>query len=323
VAVTTNPSLLALDADTYQRHPLHDDDRAWPETNCYVDLWIELLHALEFDAVAPLAFLLSSDFDGEQWEFFKYPPEDLRSLYGFEVREFNVWRSLEQQIEEHLRLGHLMTIEADSWFLPDTAGVSYQLGHQKSTIGPAMIDTVTRRMGYFHNRGYYVVSGADYEGVLRTDALPSVLPPYAEVISLDRLQRPDPVTLRSRVDVLISQHLERRPTSNPVQRMAARICADTAWLQAASDDTFHGYAFGTLRQCGAWADTLSTFVGWLGREDLTTSAAAFAALSSTAKTCQFKLARLATGRATDLSGLFASMSQSWDDGFAPLVAAYG
>lgn len=321
--MTISPSVLSLDADTYQRHPLHDDDRAWPETNCYVDLWIELLHALGLDAIAPLAFLLSSDFDGEQWEFFKYPPEDLRALYGFEVREFNVWRPLEQQIEEHLRLGHLMTIEADSWFLPDTAGVSYQLGHQKSTIGPAMIDAATKRMGYFHNRGYYIVSGADYDGVLRTDAPPSMLPPYAEIISVDRLVHPDQPRMRALVDVLVGEHLERRPTSNPVDRMAARITADTAWLQAAADETFHGYAFGTLRQCGAWADTLSTFVQWLGCEDLAGSAAAFAALSSTAKTCQFKLARLAGGRATDLSGLFASMSQSWDEGYAPLLAAYG
>ena len=27
-------------------HRLHGPDRMWPETNCYVDLWIELLHAL-------------------------------------------------------------------------------------------------------------------------------------------------------------------------------------------------------------------------------------------------------------------------------------
>jgi hypothetical protein len=49
---------------------------------------------------------------------------------------------------------------------------------------------------------------------------------------------------------------------------------------------------------------------------------AFSELSTTAKTCQFKLARLATGRPTDLSGLFASMAESWNQGYAPLVEAY-
>ena len=27
----------------YESHPLHGADRTWTETNCYVDLWIELL----------------------------------------------------------------------------------------------------------------------------------------------------------------------------------------------------------------------------------------------------------------------------------------
>ena len=31
---------------TYRRHAIHGEDRIWAETNCYVDLWIELLHAL-------------------------------------------------------------------------------------------------------------------------------------------------------------------------------------------------------------------------------------------------------------------------------------
>ena len=320
--MTISSHLPSLDARSYQRHWLHDDDRAWPETNCYIDLWVELLHALNLNPIAPLAFLLDVDFDGEQWGFFKYPPEDLQTLYGIEVHEFNVWRSLEEQVDEHLRLGHLLTVEADSWFLPDTAGVSYRLGHQKSTIGPVMIDASARRLGYFHNRGYHLVSADDYDGILHTADSTDVLPPYAEVINLDRLDRPDDSQLRVRVESMIGRHIQHRPTTNPVERMARRVADDTAWLQAASDDTFHGYAFGTLRQCGAWADTLSTFVGWLGRDDLSGAVAAFSNLSSTAKTCQFKLARLASGRATDLSELFASMATSWNEGYAPLVEAY-
>ncbi len=321
--MTTSPLLGSLDPATYQRHFLHDDERAWPETNCYVDLWIELLHALELDPVAALAFTLSSDFDGEQWEFFKYPPEDLRRLYGFDVHEFNVWRPLADQIDDHLQLGHLLTVEADSWFLPDTAGVSYKIGHQKTTIAPTMIDRTARVLGYFHNRGFHVVTGDDYDGVLRTVGSPLDLPPYAEIVSVDRLRRPSDAQIRLDVDLLVVDHLGRRPTTNPVDRLGRRIADDTAWLQAQGDEVFHGYAFGTLRQCGAWADTASTFISWLGRDDLSASAEAFTALSLTAKTCQFKLARLATGRKTDLGSLFAEMSGLWDDAYTPLVAAYG
>ena len=39
-------TLAALDPQNYAPHPLHDAERIWPETNCYIDLWIETLHAL-------------------------------------------------------------------------------------------------------------------------------------------------------------------------------------------------------------------------------------------------------------------------------------
>ena len=57
-------------------HSLHRSDRCWTETNCYVDVWIEVLHALGLDPTAAGAFTLSTDFEGDQWTFFKFPPED-------------------------------------------------------------------------------------------------------------------------------------------------------------------------------------------------------------------------------------------------------
>ena len=35
-----------LDPTSYQPHALHTEAAAWPETNCYIDMWIEVLHAL-------------------------------------------------------------------------------------------------------------------------------------------------------------------------------------------------------------------------------------------------------------------------------------
>ncbi len=332
MAVTTETLLAArrspfpaLDPDTYHRHPLHDDARDWPETNCYVDLWIELLHALDLNPVAALAFTLSSDFDGEQWEFFKFPPEDLRALFGIEVHEMNVWRPLPMHTDEHLRLGHLVTIEADSWFLPDTIGASYRIGHQKSTIAPARIDRDRRVLGYFHNRGYYELGGEDYNGVLHPDSGgvdDGVLPPYAEVVVLDRLRRPDDRTLRTAAAELVAGHLARRPAANPVARLTERIGADIEWLRAEDRELFHAYAFGTLRQCGAWAGCVAAFVEWFAPSQ-SECRDAFVALSTVAKTAQFKLARAAAGRGTDLSETFSAMARHWDDGYRFLVDAHG
>ena len=53
--------------------------RIWPETNCYVDLWIEVLAAAGFTPEAMLGFTLTQDFEGDQFTFFKVPLEDLES----------------------------------------------------------------------------------------------------------------------------------------------------------------------------------------------------------------------------------------------------
>jgi hypothetical protein len=75
----------------YQSHFSHAGERIWPETNCYLDLWIETLHALGLDPVPAFARALSADHDGLQWTFLKRQPEDLRRLYGLEVTEEIVW----------------------------------------------------------------------------------------------------------------------------------------------------------------------------------------------------------------------------------------
>ena len=78
----------------YQSHFSHAGERIWPETNCYLDLWIETLHALGLDPVPAFACALSADHDGLHWTFLKQLPEDLRRLYGLEVTEEIVWLPL-------------------------------------------------------------------------------------------------------------------------------------------------------------------------------------------------------------------------------------
>jgi len=52
----------------YQSHFSHAGERISPETNCYVDLWIETPHALGLDPVPAFACALSADHDGLQWD---------------------------------------------------------------------------------------------------------------------------------------------------------------------------------------------------------------------------------------------------------------
>ena len=81
-----------LDAARYTRHMLHAEERVWVEKNCYVDIWIELIHALGVEPLAIMPFTVAIDFEGDQWTFFKPPHADLHELYGFDIQELALWK---------------------------------------------------------------------------------------------------------------------------------------------------------------------------------------------------------------------------------------
>jgi hypothetical protein len=325
--------LLPIDPSTYQRHALHAGDGIWIETNCYADFWIEALHAFGFDPVAGLGFTLSSDFDGDQWTMFKFPNEDLRELYGLRVNELNVWRPLAQHVAEQLAMGNLLTIDADAWFLPDTSGITYHAEHQKTTLAAQMIDLDARRLGYFHNAAYYELDGDDFDGLFGSGAheRPDVLPPYVETIRFagghDLGERTRSETdFTAKVVALANAHVSRAPTTNPLVRMKKQIQSDISWLAGSDLATFHRYAFGTCRQCGANAELAAAFVGWLDAADgggLGEAIEGLLAIATGCKALEFALARVVRGRNLDLDAPFAVMEDRWDSAMTELTRRYG
>ena len=313
---------LPIDAATYERSALHRDERIWPETNCYVDLWIEVLHALGHDPRAGLAFTLSADHHGDQWQFIKYQLDDLRDLYALDVHELNPWRGLDVHIEQQLREGNLLTAEVDAWHLPDTAGVSYRIEHTKTSIVANMIDTNERRLGYFHGASYYELEGEDFDGVLARGGPPTSLAPYVERIHIrDALGAPEPDAVIDQV----RQHLSRRPVDNPATRLAQQFVEDLPWLQAGGVDRFHQYAFATMRQCGSCAELAASLCDWLEDHGAPTGEAqpAFLRVAELTKTMQFKLARAAAGRAIDHESLLSEISCNWQRGIDAIAHRYG
>lgn len=300
----------------YRSHPLHAHDRAWAETNCYVDPWIEVLHSLGLEPRAALAFCLSADFDGDQFGFLKPPHEDLYQLYGIEVRELNIWRPLAEHIEEQLAFGRLLTVEVDACYLPDTNGVSYQLDHVKTTVLPVRIDRQAATLEYFHNAGYHRLEGADFAAIVDAPGLP----PYVETIKFDRL-RSDPQRLRATAQELARTHLNRAPSDNPMLRLGKRVSADAEWLIHSDLDTFHRYAFGICRQSGAAAQFAADFVEWLDAS-LTPAADHFRRAAEQARVLQLTLARAARGRATDLDSPVAAMADAWAAGMDLVRASH-
>lgn len=318
--------LLAIDPQTYTRHRLHTQERDWAETNCYADVWIELLNAFGHEPIAGLAFTLAAGFEGDQWTFFKYPPEDIRDLYGLDVYEYMVWRPLTAHIEEQLTLGRPLLIELDSFYLPDTAGSAYQLDHVKTTVGVNYIDVEKQELGYFHSQGYYHLSGEDYRNVfhLNGDKNPAILPPYCEAVRRAVPALEGEALLNASLATL-KKHLSRLHETNPFEQFRPRFEKDLQWLMTEPLETFHLYSFATLRQFGACYELATNYLKWLqsnGVSDLDQPIASIAAISSSAKAMQFQLARtMARKKPFDLA-LVDQMAANWQSAMDQLRARF-
>ncbi len=303
--------LLPVAVDGYRPHRLHTGERVWAETNCYVDLWVEVLHAAGLDPVPAAAVALSADFDGTQWSFLKFTPEDLRRLYGIEVAELNVWRPVVEHISEELARGRLLTVEVDSCWLPDTQGTDYRQAHTKTTIVVNELDLAAGRMAYFHNAGYHELGGDDLRALLHLDGrAPELLDPYVELVRLERAHDVTPDAALA----LFDTHLARAPGDNPVARLAERVLADLDWLSGAGLETYHRWSFGVLRQCGFTAELAADVCRHVADRGVVGAAAAateFGAVAEAAKAVQFRVARIARGRAGDPGPELTRMVDHW------------
>jgi len=309
-----------LTPETFRKHALHDDTRHWPETNCYTDLWIEILASRSLPPEALLAFTVRQDFEGDQFTFFKPPLEDIEALYGITVQELAVFDTVENHAAEQLSRGRMPLIEVDGFFLPDTDGVSYRLQHTKTTIGIARMDRDAREIDYFHNSGFYRLSGADYAGIFAAAPHEAALFPYTEFVKFDA--GPAAADQPATAAEFYARHLKFRPAGNPVAAFARAFPAHAADLAARPPDYFHAYAFNTLRQLGANFELLGSGLEWLGaarKVDLTEEIAAAMTIAGGAKTMQFMLARaVARGKLATYQPEFEPLIDAYDTVFAGL-----
>lgn len=320
-----SPAVVAgLDPASYKRHALHGEQSLWLEKNCYVDLWIEVVHALSLEPLAMLPFTLAIDFEGDQWTFFKPSHGELRDLYGIDVQELTVWRPLLEHAKEHLTAGKMISAEADAFWLPDTAGTDYRRQHTKTTIVLNELDIAGQRLGYFHNAGYFVLEGADFVQTFRLDAPPdpTFMPLFAELVRTDRLLRRPPQELAEMSRELVTRHWNFRPASNPIPRFRERFERDLPWLQSQGPAFYHAWAFATIRQAGAGFELAARNLQWLaasGYAALAPAAEAFESLAASSKTFILKAARAVnTRRAFDGDALFNEMSRAWQRGMDTL-----
>lgn len=313
-----------LNPTNYTRSPLHGESALWIEKNCYIDVWIEGLHAAGLEPVAALPFTLAADFEGDQWTFFKPSHSDLTTLYGVVVQELNVWKSLLEHALYHVAKGRLIFTEADAFWLPDTSGTDYRTNHVKSTIAIESVDVERRKLGYFHNASYYSLEGEDFARTFRLDlpADPTFMPFFAELARFDRLERLPPAELASRSRDLLRVWYARRPAQNPIQAFGDSFTRDLEGLKEQGIAAYHAYAFATVRQCGACFELSAEYLRWLGRElgdEWSAPARHFESISNGAKALIMKAARAVVGKkAVDFQPMFAELTDHWEHGMAEL-----
>ncbi|KQS64734.1 serine--tRNA ligase [Rhizobium sp. Leaf371] len=304
-----------LAPETYRPHALHDRERMWPETNCYIDLWIEVLNTLGLPPEAMLGFTLTQDFEGDQFTFFKVPLEDLEALYGITCTELAIFDKVERHLETQIARGRLCLVEMDSFFMPDTAGVAYGREHGKTTIGINRLDTAGRSLDYFHNGGFFHLEGDDFDGLFQTLSPPTAVPllPYTEFAKLPTVL-PDEAHIRQKAEALLAFHFARRPRENPFRAFAAVFPAQVEALADRDFDFFHKYAFNTLRQFGANYELLATHLGWIATDGrYETERQAATKISEVGKTVQFQVARAVNRKKFDaLAGTLAPAADAWD-----------
>lgn len=289
--------VIDISFENYQKHRIHGQDRCWIETNCYVDVLVELVHGLGFEPIAGLPFTFAIDFEGDQWTFFKYPHADLWTLYGLDIQELNPWDTLVEHVEHQICMGRPVLVEVDSFYLPDTAGTAYQQEHVKTTVAVNAISIAERRMEYWHNQGYFRLEPNDFNAIYQMDGVvhERILPPYVELVK--RFKQPNeltgPALLKTSLSIF-QQHLKRVPVTNPFNTFLNRFQADLDWLMNEPIEVFHKYSFATLRQYGACFELCETYLQWLreqGEGGLDLPEKAFNRIANTAKALQFQLAR--------------------------------
>jgi len=315
-------SLLGIDPASYRAHSLHAPERTYLETNCYTDVLIELLHAHGDEPLAAMGCTMRMDFEGDQWTFFKPPPEDLELLFGVDVHEMQPYRPLPDQAAEQIAEGRTLIVELDSWHLPDTAATSYRSEHVKTSVAIEAIDPPGERLRYFHAAGLYELAGDDYRGVFRLGRPFSedVLPPYTELVRFDAGRRLRGEELRDAARTLLRRDLARRPATNPFLRFSAQLERDLPRLLEGEAADYHAYAFATVRMAGSAFEVAASQVQWLLGDAASGVSSALGRIVEGCKALSFRLARR---RPFEPEPAVAALASAWSEATGRLDDAIG
>jgi hypothetical protein len=310
-AAAVADSVPLVSPDGWRQSRLHALDRDWPETNCDLDLWIELAASRDLQPEALLGFAVAQDFTVDQFAMLVPPKEELERFYGASIRPLALYGRFEDHFVAQVADGACVMLETDSYYLPDARGVAYRRRHIQSTIAIAAIDPARRTLDYFHNQGFWRLEGEDYDMIVHRPPhlqLDEIVPPHAETIRFE-FEPLRGAALRSAAAERLRFRLSRAPRRDPVALFGTTLAAKAEALAGAGENAFHDWAFHTVRQLGAAFELLGDHVAWLDDRAFAAARENCKRVSSGAKALQFQLARaIMRGRTPDIGALVAEIS---------------
>lgn len=287
-------SWLGLDPSTYVPHRVHSPSFGYPETNCWTDVAIELLHAHGDEPLAALGCTISLDHEGDQFTFFKPRPEELEALFGLDVHELQPYRPVAEHLGVAHALGRTLIVEVDGWWLPDTAGTSYRAENVKTAIAVEALEP--DRLVYFHNAGLHELSGEDRAQVLE----PHGLPGYVETVRFLPGAPASVSEVRAVARELLRDNLLRRPEVSPFIAFGEQLSRELDTVLALEPERVHQFAFATTRMAGAAAALAAEHIRWVLGDG--PAAEAFDRVAAGTRTVTMRLMRRKPFDPTELIG---------------------
>jgi hypothetical protein len=297
-------SLLGLDPATYVPHAVHRPDFGYPETNCWTDVIVELLHAQGREPLAGLGCALALDHEGDQFTFFKPRHDELEVLFGVDVHELQPYRAISRHVHGALAQGRTLIVEVDAWWLPDTAGTSYRQAHVKTAVAVDTLDD--DQLVYFHNAGLHVLRDEDLARVF----VPDVLPGYVETVRFDAGPALEGAELLGVARDLMRENLLRRPSRSPFVSYGEQLGHELDEVLALETDQVHVFAFATTRMAGAAMALAAAHTRFVLGADGSDAAAAFDRVSATTRTLTMRLMRR---KPFDPTSLLDTLTADWSE----------
>ena len=158
--------------------------------------------------------------------------------------------------------------EADAFWLPDTRAPTTARSTRRRRSSSTTSTSSARRLGYFHNAGYYALEGEDFDAHCSASARRPTrrfMPLFAEIVRVDRVVRRPPDELRGAGARAPGDAPRAAAGGQPGGALRRALRRPTC--RALSDEGlayYHAWAFATIRQLGAAAELAALHLTWTG-----------------------------------------------------------